>query len=157
MNDQELDQDWTASYRRARARAAAAFGKPEDHEMVINTASAIATLELAEADMGITPTAREQADRESTDALLARLRATAPEAEAAAQSDPAPDHAQAALARAVASLNASRPVTPTATEAAADTRLAREDGATEAGSDSAHPDAVASAFKKAAASINAGR
>lgn len=151
--------DFQTLYTAAKTRAAAAFGLPEDHRDVINTAAAVARLEEAEAEMGTTSTAREQADRAATDQLLARLRATAPEAEAAADADPAPDQMQNALSAAVAGINARRGVTPAKTEDAAPAsgnRAGEHSGAK--GSDMQASSAEAqAAFAKAAARLNANR
>lgn len=119
-------------------------------------ARAFATVaaDLAAAGKSLPMMASQQADRDATDALLERLRATEPAPPPEVEH---PDHAQAALTRGVAALNASRGGTRAEPETGADAPAEGACGATEAGSGNGQPDAVASAFKKATASINANR
>jgi hypothetical protein len=155
MTDTNDQPGFPERYAAALSRAAAAFGLPEDHPTVINCASAVARLEEAEADLGVSADAdgRTAADRAAGAALLARLRETTREAEAKAQEiEDTPDAEAQALARAVASLNARRTRTPAqAAPAAPDS---------EGGAEAAPPadqDATSTAFAKAAARLNANR
>jgi|GEM_PF-3312134 len=134
--------DWRASYEQALAQAEAIGADQHDAIAFAAISADIATTGKADAE------AQRERDLEAT-----RRRLAASEAEAAAQAkaEPAQDQAQAAMARVVARMNASRGSTPPEDKDAAH-------GAAQDAQDKGDDQARASgAAAKAIARINAGR